>query len=88
MRPQVFTHALTAVLLFVACASVESLRGASGPVAWEIVDLRTERDTERREFIWRYTLVLRETNGVGIRFTKIHSSMFEPGRPAFPVVET
>ncbi len=54
-------------LLGTACATTELRTGQSGPVAWEVLDKpRTEAGVGR-------TLVLRETAGVGIRFTTIQT---------------
>jgi tetratricopeptide (TPR) repeat protein len=46
-----------------------ALRGASGPVAWEVVGVRT--DTLAAEVRWSYTLVLRETAGTAIQFERV-----------------
>jgi hypothetical protein len=45
------------------------LQGVSGPVAWEVVGVKT--DTLPAEVRWSYTLVLRETTGTAIQFERV-----------------
>jgi hypothetical protein len=56
-------------LLGVGCAVAEVRKGQSGPVAWEVLDkAETKADVS-------YTIVLRETAGVGIEFTTIQTAV-------------
>src|SRR5437867_12264151 len=57
-----------AALVPAGCATPAPLRGASGPVAWEIVDIRERVALDWTR--WDYTLVLRETEGRTVRFEK------------------
>jgi hypothetical protein len=58
---------IVVALLMSGCATYETRGGRSGPVAWELVDknLSGSRIT--------YTVVLRETAGVGISFATIRT---------------
>jgi hypothetical protein len=49
------------------------LQGVSGPVAWEVVGVKT--DTLPAEVRWSYTLVLRETTGTAIQFERVVHSV-------------
>lgn len=65
----------SAMVVLVACAGLEvspdELRGTSGPVAWEVVEVRQKVTPDQRDIEWNYTLVLRETTGVAIQFEKL-----------------
>ena len=66
----------TGGMLLAACATLEGPvagppRGTSGPVAWEVVDIRQTRAPDGREIKWDYTVVLRETTGTGIQLEKV-----------------
>ena len=54
-----------------ACVPMDVREGQSGPVAWEILD------KEKTQFGWTFTVLLRETTGVGIQFRTV--------RIAFPL---
>jgi serine/threonine-protein kinase len=52
-----------------------SLEGVSGPVAWQVVGVRSETVPARQEVRWHYTLVLRETQGTAIQFERaVHAA--------------
>jgi len=55
-------------LLTGACAVAPELRGVSGPVTWEVADVRQTLAPDRSTIRWSYVIVLKETAGVGIRF--------------------
>jgi hypothetical protein len=57
--------------LWSACAPMDVRQGQSGPVAWEVLD------KEKTQFGWTFTILLRETTGVGIQFATV--------RIAFPL---
>jgi hypothetical protein len=73
-RPTATSARRPAILLLVgllgaACAATEVRQGQAGPVAWEVLDKAdTEADVS-------YTIVLRETAGVGIGFTTIETAV-------------
>ena len=57
------------VLFTAGCASSpRPPRGVSGPVEWEVADIRQSRTPDGREIRWDYTIFLRETDGRRIRF--------------------
>lgn len=73
--PEVFAVLVAAALWVSGCASVGSgapdqLRGSSGPVSWEVVNLRQRSAPDGKEIRWYYTLVLKETAGRAINFEK------------------
>jgi hypothetical protein len=74
MRTAALGRALAAGMMVAACAAGASgpapLRGTSGPVAWEVVDVRQTRP-DQYTVRWDYTVVLRETAGVGIDLERI-----------------
>lgn len=77
-RPGAITILIGAMALASACASAdlpspEGLRGTSGPVAWEVVAIRTQLRPNGREIRWSYTLLLRETGGQRIRFDALET---------------
>jgi hypothetical protein len=72
------TIALAATVL-VACASprpqggigperYDSLQGQSGPVAWEVKNLRQTREEGGRQVTWWYDLILRNMGSAAIDF--------------------
>ena len=71
-------HAGTVVLLLVvaahlpACAvggSARELRGQSGPVSWEILDIRQELEGSRMR--WTFSIVVKNTGNTGIGFEQV-----------------
>jgi hypothetical protein len=60
------------------CATTGQLSGASGPVAWEVVDVREQMLRDGQEIRWSYTLVLNETRGTGIQFDDVRSQATGP----------
>jgi hypothetical protein len=50
-----------------ACAVAPERSGASGPVAWEIADVRQALAPDGKAIRWSYVIVLKETTGVGIQ---------------------
>jgi len=49
-----------------ACVPIDDVRqGQAGPVAWEVLD------KEKTQFGWTFTVLLRETSGVGIQFATV-----------------
>ena len=73
----------------VGCAATEfggSLRGESGPVAWEVTNLRQTRsnDTGHAPTItWWFTLVLHNKSSSAITFRELTSGMVVPGGDSF-----
>ncbi len=68
-----WVRGLAVGLLAAACASMETsgpdqLHGASGPVVWEIVGVRSTLAADGREIRWAYTLILRNTSNERIQF--------------------
>ena len=73
--------ALGIMMIVTGCAGLRApLRGESGPVAWQVTDLRiveravagTARD------LYTFTLVLQETHGAALTFTSLEQTMSEP----------
>src|SRR5262245_57565972 len=54
--------------------SQPTLRGETGPVAWEIVDIGRVESRDGRRSRWSYVIVLKETAGGSIRFEKVERS--------------
>jgi len=49
-----------------ACVPIDDVRqGQAGPVAWEVLD------KEKTQFGWTFTVLLRETTGIGIQFATV-----------------
>ena len=46
----------------------DSLQGESGPVAWEVKNLRQTREEGGRQVTWWYDLILRNMGSVAIDF--------------------
>jgi hypothetical protein len=79
-------HPAMTVLLMVlltACAtdtqSRGGLTGSSGPITWEVTDLKVRHSGDRKLIRWYYTLVLRETEGRAIQFETLQSGIYGPG---------
>ena len=58
--------------LAAACVGPDVRQGQSGPVAWEVLD-RT-----KTQFGWTFTILLRETSGVGIQFQTVQLAFALP----------
>jgi CHAT domain-containing protein len=70
---------LVAVTLAAGCATVTApQQGVSGPVAWRVEDVRVSDDPAQGTRLWHYTLVLRETAGVGVTFERV-ATLSRPG---------
>ena len=57
-----------------ACAvggSTRELQGQSGPVSWEIVDIRQGLEDNGRRMSWTFSLVLRNTGTIPIAFEHV-----------------
>src|SRR5262245_13030286 len=71
------------------CADTEfggGLRGESGPVAWEVTDLRQTRSNDTGHdptITWWFTLVLHNTSASAITFRQLTSGMVTPGGESF-----
>jgi hypothetical protein len=76
--------ALVVLLLGCATTTPQSFEGTSGNIAWRVTDLRIEeRDAGPpgrggRTVTWRYSIVLKETQGTGVTFNTIDSSYARP----------
>jgi hypothetical protein len=71
-RPCRSRHVVRAIALIMlgtvgfACVPLDDVRaGQTGPVAWELLD------KEQTQFGWTFTVLLRETTGVGIQFETV-----------------
>lgn len=65
-------------LLMGSCASVGvRTEGVSGPVEWRATDLAVSLLATRN--VYTFTLILKETRGVGITFTQAESRCYQPG---------
>jgi hypothetical protein len=51
-----------------ACAAPDVRQGQSGAIAWEVVD------KAKTQFGWTFTILLRETAGVGIPFNTVQAA--------------
>src|SRR4051794_14527127 len=76
--------ALVAALLTAgACAKPLYVQtaGTAGPLAWEAIDLEPGRRTVDGKEVdaYDFTLVLRETRGVGLLFTDVWSTLYGGG---------
>jgi hypothetical protein len=70
------------LLLVTGCASLGSrTEGASGPVSWKAEDMELAQRTVETRRYWSYSfsLVVRETRGVGITFNEIRTAIYQPG---------
>lgn len=78
---------LAAALYVTACAARSAhLAGVSGPVAWQVTDVRlVERwvDGTARDF-YSFTLVLNETAGTALTFQQVVSRLRHPSIPTVP----
>jgi hypothetical protein len=54
------------------------MSGISGPVTWEVVDLRETVSPDGQRTRWDYTVVLEEGAGVGIQFERIEGGAAGP----------
>ena len=85
--------ALSMTMVIMGCAGLRApLQGVSGPVAWQVTDLRmmeravagTARD------LYTFTLVLQETHGATLTFTSLEQTISDPvltpcqGFPSMP----
>ena len=79
MSRAAFAVAGAVLTMLVGCATAKN-DGVSGNVTWHLTDLRTEeRDAGPpgrggRSITWRYTIVLKETQGTSITFNNVDSS--------------
>jgi hypothetical protein len=60
------------------------IRGTSGPVTWEVVNLRQQVSADGQETRWSYTLVLRETAGRAIQFERVQGGAYGGGIESVP----
>ncbi len=83
-RPFPLFYALVIALLGCATTTPQSFEGTSGNIAWRVTDLRIEeRDAGPpgrggRTVTWRYVIVLKETQGIGVTFSQIESTYARP----------
>ena len=64
------------LLIFYSCAvPVLQLQGISGHVAWRVEEVRLHDDHQKNTRTWYYTLILRDTKGVGTTFQQADSRM-------------
>ena len=59
--------------------------GTAGPLQWEAVDLASGREMREGKEVdtYEFTLVLRETRGIGLNFTNVSSSIYGGGWGGF-----
>lgn len=76
MRRPPFLLYTAVVALVLGCATAPpSFEGTSGNLTWKVTDLRVEeRDSGPpgrggRAVTWRYSIVLKETHGIGVSCT-------------------
>ena len=65
---------LTAATHLPACTvgeSTRALRGQSGPVTWEIVDIQQELEEHGSQMRWNFSIVLKNTGDTGIAFEQV-----------------
>jgi hypothetical protein len=74
-RPMVQGRFFVIALLVSACASTGGSRGKSGPVEWEVVDLRRSVTSDGQAMRWDFVVVLRETAGETVTFEKVVSRL-------------
>jgi hypothetical protein len=70
----VLVQALVIAAYLAGCAATNAgrdLRGESGPVAWEVVDVRQSREENAARMRWDYTLVLRNRGASAIAFERV-----------------
>ena len=67
-------HVLAAGSLLVSCASARAsggqLSGTSGPVHWEVTNISQQRSASGT-IRWEHTVVLRETSGANVVFSRV-----------------
>jgi hypothetical protein len=71
--------ALLVLGVVTACATTPDggrLAGSSGPVSWEVVDLRQRLSPDGRKIRWYFTVVLRETEGKTIQFERWQANVY------------
>ena len=69
------------MMVVTGCAGLRtSLQGVSGPVAWQVTDLRmVERAVEgTARDLYTFTLVLQETRGAMLTFTSLEQTISDP----------
>ena len=73
--------ALSMTMVIMGCAGLRApLQGVSGPVAWQVTDLRMmERAVEgTARDLYTFTLVLKETHGAALTFTSLEQTISDP----------
>ena len=78
------------VLVVAGCAAYIRTEGVSGPVAWRATDLALSKriiDGRERD-VYSFALVLKETKGIGITFTRLERTYYEPTIHGTPVVQS
>src|ERR1700675_4315840 len=70
-----------AMLLLSSCASgsigsPNQMRGNSGSVEWEVVDMGEVLSRDRSRIRWSYTIVIRETSGSTIEFETVDKNAY------------
>lgn len=73
-RVGIFVALLAAATHLPACAvggSTRELRGQSGPVSWEIVDIRQALEENGSRMRWTFSIVLKNTSDTGIGFARV-----------------
>jgi clan AA aspartic protease (TIGR02281 family) len=79
MRRTLILLRLSVVLALTGCAA--TLTGVSGPVAWQVTDLRVvERSVAGADRdLYAFTLVLNETQGRALTLTQLEQNVSQPG---------
>jgi hypothetical protein len=64
---------LTLHLILAGCASqrVIAQKGESGPIAWEVTDIRQSLEEQGNRMRWNYTFVLRNTGSATVNFDQM-----------------
>jgi hypothetical protein len=84
-RPSPAALILAIQLLLAGCAAerASTQRGESGPIAWEVVDVRQSLEEQGNQMRWDYTLVLRNTGPTTITLDQTTVITMIPGGNMF-----
>ena len=79
--PATAAFVLTVLPLLAGCAAnrATTQKGDSGPIAWEVTDIRQSLEEQGNRMRWDYTLVLRNTGSIPITFDQMTLVTMTPG---------